>query len=1232
MNKIFSIILKICILFFVGKCHAQLPILANAKIPESVAISTPDVMSFQKYGNIPTSLYNGKIDMLIPFHEIQVGKIKVPINLTYNSAGIKVDEIASQVGLGWNLNAGGNILLAVNDLQDGILTSQILGPIDFPVNVGYVRKYFLKNPQFNSNMEWFANVDSSPDFYYVNAPGLNNVFTIDDTDPNDYVTSNFRRKYISSFLYPKGHKISELKIENLGSFQGIGFTGDEDGNPDLNIPTKAADVNHTAYYTFKNFEITNEEGLVYTFSPGNFIENRILPVLVDPTEARLDPSYKLSLNTYNLTSIYDPSTKQKVQFIYETFQIAQPQRIKFLSKKNDIGNADACGFGFIPEYEGQSLYTNEQLVKYHTATRLQKITYNNGEVEFSYLNNRQDYDDKTLDLIKIKDIQSNIIKSYRLKYSYFDSKEACSQKECKRLKLDQIDEEYPTQTKLYYNFDYYYTNKLPKRFSYEQDFLGYYNNNGYQNTAAIGARESGPQPRLYFYPNKGEFSILPFEKKNDNNGRQITGDYSFEPNNYSLTGLLKKVTYETGGFTEFNYENHTFNFDGAEYIAGGARIESQTINDGNGNIRKIQYKYQEIGGKTSGYISSLPVFGYPNARIGNPNSSPNQWTPFSFTTYNFDKSGLELTRNNFVGYSRVEEIETGNGSTESLFYSPKDYPDKKSLKEYRDDCGRYLVENSAFPGKLYENLKERRGTLKLKKIVDVSGNKISEIENIYDYKVFSSIDVKYHEPYRITDNKFYPRIRGLNYYVSETSKINRERNLLSKVVSTKYFSSGNKITEEFFTYDPNYPFIKEQRTVDNIGELKANNYYPFDIQVSSQPYIYNLQTQNRLNEPIRQEIRKDNFLISTSQTNYKDFGNVMILPKSLLTAKENSPFEENTVVDLRDNNGNIIQYHDIYNVYTSFIWGYNKTQPIAKIENASYAQIATALGTDVTGLQNFNEINLTSINSLRNDLPNSMISTYTYKPLIGVSTITDPIGYKMSYEYDDFNRLIFIRDQNLNVLKRYCYNYKGQQINNCNPPTLVPTGLILTSANSSYLNFSWTAISGATGYKIYKNGVYVSSTTTNYGSLFGLSPLTTYGIQVLAYNSSGDGILCPSVPMSTTQVYTNMGTIYNYTGNTISAGIMQIIANNNTQCSIAMPSLQPGASFNFSTGYTVPISYNGSFVLKLYNPTVGITGNNYLKMDNGSLSTNGFFSNLGWGWEATVTSAGPQYTLNLSIK
>lgn len=112
----------------------------------------------------------------------------------------------------------------------------------------------------------------------------------------------------------------------------------------------------------------------------------------------------------------------------------------------------------------------------------------------------------------------------------------------------------------------------------------------------------------------------------------------------------------------------------------------------------------------------------------------------------------------------------------------------------------------------------------------------------------------------------------------------------------------------------------------------------------------------------------------------------------------------------------------------------------------------------------------------------------------------------------------------------------------------------------------------------------------------------------------------------------NTGVIWNNTGRTISATYMAIKANGTNIAYITLPTLANGDSFKFSTSYTNLIFYNGTFVLDLYTPTVGLNTSNYFYMTAGSNSTNGYFSNTGSSLRATVTSSGPQYTIIIYIK
>lgn len=56
----------------------------------------------------------------------------------------------------------------------------------------------------------------------------------------------------------------------------------------------------------------------------------------------------------------------------------------------------------------------------------------------------------------------------------------------------------------------------------------------------------------------------------------------------------------------------------------------------------------------------------------------------------------------------------------------------------------------------------------------------------------------------------------------------------------------------------------------------------------------------------------------------------------------------------------------------------------------------------------------------------AMMSTYTYRPLVGMTSEIDPRGYTSYFTYDAFSRLSTELDKDRNVLKRYCYNYTGQ--------------------------------------------------------------------------------------------------------------------------------------------------------------------------------------------------------------
>ena len=70
---------------------------------------TPEASAFKKYGEESVNEYTGTADISIPLYTVKCKDIEIPIVLRYDASGIKVEQEASWVGLGWNLMVGGCI-------------------------------------------------------------------------------------------------------------------------------------------------------------------------------------------------------------------------------------------------------------------------------------------------------------------------------------------------------------------------------------------------------------------------------------------------------------------------------------------------------------------------------------------------------------------------------------------------------------------------------------------------------------------------------------------------------------------------------------------------------------------------------------------------------------------------------------------------------------------------------------------------------------------------------------------------------------------------------------------------------------------------------------------------------------------------------------------------------------------------------------------------------------------
>ncbi|WP_271766758.1 PKD domain-containing protein [Aquimarina algiphila] len=1028
-------------------------------LPGSELFATPDVMAFQKYNALPVNLYTGKVNINLPIYTIDSGDMSIPISVSYNTGGIKVDDIASSVGLGWNLNAGGNIVSVVKDIHDQTFRKGLISEIDpdygsisyrYVTQKGYLREYdeiLEENSSYDlyQGYDKEAEEDASPDIFIANAPGLSSKFILEkNTTTYDILPIDGSGITNSSpITYGKlngnnlGFQLNELSITDYG------------GNAPTTNWTDIFD-----FYGYNTFELVNTNGVKYLFDKKDLRESLSRQAVYSPINIG---RVNTGVTAHHLSSMFDPKSNTTINFKYEEYQKGTVQHERAIIEDALTNHASPENwaslrvFGHLPlikslndnnnQIDENILKSSLNFVKYKKAHRLNEISFENGKVEFIYDHIRQDtYDEKALTEIVVKDVNNSVVKRFVFDYSYFLSKENCSQPECKRLKLQRIRQIGDNNTSIdLYAFDYYYSNPLPKVKALQQDFLGYYNNNGVTTPAISNFQRK--QPTLYYHKNKGTNSILPFPLQGQT-ALSIPGDFSLQPNNYSLSGTLKSVQYKTGGKSEFEYETHDFNFLNNQYTAGGARIKRQRLTDENQNVKVLEYEYKHSNGKSSGYINSLPVFGYPY--VWDPSKTTNN---VSFAVFDKPRNALELTDGSFIGYSEVIEKEIGNGFTIHKFVSPEtvsNIPEtyvtinqgdpRYNASNYQPALD-FLKNNSAYPSSHYIDNDILRGQPLSTEIRNESNSTVKRIEYEYDRKIFNTINLNYRD---VLDN-YGRNNQSLDFgtwHFYHSSKLNIERNLKSKTTTTEYLESGNKTTTEYYQYDNAYPFLKQHRIVDNVNELKTNIFYPFDPEINGQPNMATLISQNRLIEPIKQEIRQDNTLTNTNLISYHNFNNTVILPNKVSEGKGNLSLQETSIIDKRDNKGNLLQYHKEDDISTTIIWGYNNNYPIAKIENATYDQVNPYV-TDLKNKANADNDHTKgylgkegelrqALDNLRTTLPDAMVTTYTYDPLIGMTSTTDPKGYTTYYQYDGFNRLQFILDADDKVIKKINYNYEGQ--------------------------------------------------------------------------------------------------------------------------------------------------------------------------------------------------------------
>lgn len=220
-------------------------------------------------------------------------------------------------------------------------------------------------------------------------------------------------------------------------------------------------------------------------------------------------------------------------------------------------------------------------------------------------------------------------------------------------------------------------------------------------------------------------------------------------------------------------------------------------------------------------------------------------------------------------------------------------------------------------------------------------------------------------------------------------------------------------------------------TRKNASDFSESYLYPEDLT----DQIYRDMVADNILAPVIELTKYDSGesleRIAKVKTQYGSWNGIYV-PVSVQSSVPPSEYRDEVTFDRYDNWGNIVQTTTIDGISTVYIWGYYGQYPIAKIENATFEQLIsiipqTTLDTIASRLEP-SASDLSLVNSLRSSagLAHAAVSTYTYQPLVGMLTATDPAGIQTSYEYDALGRLIRIRDGDGHIVEEYEYHYMSK--------------------------------------------------------------------------------------------------------------------------------------------------------------------------------------------------------------
>lgn len=992
--------------------------------PDFLPVS-PQAGSLGVFGQIPVGNFTGTAEISIPLYEIRYRELSVPISISYHAAGVKADLMPGVVGLGWALQAGGVISRVINGESDlGRLTAP--GGENTEIDADDFRKRgtWADSAMLSETvLEPFqVGEKSDPDEYYFNINGKTGRF---------YVESD------GTFL---------VQSTSGGSFRIVAERGTWTGEF-LPLPQTGAQRStyQTPYFphvsiprTIISFTMTDEEGVTYRFGgmadnmefsrPGfsdigptpGFAEAHIQPVgwylreIESPngykvsfaygrqtliTKARFCDMvlYRLQGQTYHITPEHRYTDAYRSTLINGCYLT----RIDFPGGQVVLDNSMATGQLDFPTWDPSTVWSYLHQTRFDAYADV-GLANTDKRVEAEGVTPQTPADELRdrffpykLDRLRVYDDSHDEVRNIRFQYTY---------QEDTRLKLERV--HMGTDQDARYSFEYNPL-PLPPYLSNQTDHYGYYNG----KTMFGGFDASIGEEVGHLLENPGYMRAIK------------SPDFA-----YGQAEILRKVTYPTKGYTVFEYEPHAYgrhygiwpfttreNASGDE-LSGGARIRSVKNYDHDGTLldeKRYHYvkDYLTGGTSSSGVLAYLPRYVEQLVDFDLTSIAPApQSTLHVNEFFRYSSSPiypLAATRGNHVTYSEVTVEEPGNGFTVYRYKNyDNGYADIPPINQASTPL--YLSPGNDINFWKYEegqSLKLERGQLLSKR--HYAEDRSLRKESLYQYN--DSVG-RLNEGVRYV--RYFPNtVNAMDQYRSYRISVGRHFTyfpyLRSETV-TEYAGGVpiSRTVEHAYTAEHRLP--KSVSTHDSQGrESRTTFRYPFED--TGDTISAEMTSRNLLKYPVEHTSSVDGILVERKTYEFMpglspDNPGLILLHRVTRQTGDAAPRVE-SVIHRYDAYGNPESVENSSGEKSVFSWTYHGTYLRRHVRGYTYDELEQR----------------------EQEGKRTPGRTYSYRPLVGVSSEESEFGLRVHYGYDEMGRLserYRYDGHDKEVLDRYHYQYK----------------------------------------------------------------------------------------------------------------------------------------------------------------------------------------------------------------